>query len=196
MTFIDDAESISRIQHQGQMRKWTQTPYFFHTKNVAMLVKQYEGTDDQIAAAYLHDVIEDTSCTIYHLESYYPDTQIPSIVSNCTDTPGLKGNARRKAKFEFIETLALDDPAILVMLCDTIDNTFDTYTRVLYHGPVGFEGFSAGLGIIKYYRYKGAALCTKTTNIKAVTTFNMLMTALALLFTDEEWFDIERMELW
>lgn len=48
--------------HQGQFRKDRRTPYAAHPFRVAMVVRHIFGVDDEqtIAAALLHDVIEDT----------------------------------------------------------------------------------------------------------------------------------------
>lgn len=43
----------------NQKRKYTNEDYIVHPTNVAYLVKLFGGTPEMIAAAYLHDVIED-----------------------------------------------------------------------------------------------------------------------------------------
>ena len=48
----------------GQMRKYTNDPYIVHPIRVATTVAKFGGTDEMIAAAYLHDVVEDTGVSI------------------------------------------------------------------------------------------------------------------------------------
>jgi (p)ppGpp synthase/HD superfamily hydrolase len=43
----------------GQIRKYSQQPYFEHPARVAAMVKNREYNSQMVAAAYLHDVVED-----------------------------------------------------------------------------------------------------------------------------------------
>jgi len=45
--------------HEGQVRKGTDIPYITHPVAVAALVTYYGGNDAQVAAALLHDTVED-----------------------------------------------------------------------------------------------------------------------------------------
>lgn len=49
--------------HAGQFRRNGITPYISHPIQVAAIVRSNGGSRDAIAAAYLHDVLEDTSAT-------------------------------------------------------------------------------------------------------------------------------------
>jgi guanosine-3',5'-bis(diphosphate) 3'-pyrophosphohydrolase len=57
------AASFAARQHQGQLRKDGRTPYFAHPVRVALTVRHVFGVDDEtaLAAALLHDLIEDTT---------------------------------------------------------------------------------------------------------------------------------------
>ena len=56
------AASFAARAHAGQVRKDGVTPYFAHPVRVAMIVREVFGCDDEVAlaAAFLHDTIEDT----------------------------------------------------------------------------------------------------------------------------------------
>jgi len=58
-----DAVSFAGRAHQGQLRKDRQTPYACHPFRVALIVRHAFGVDDPevLAAAVLHDTIEDTT---------------------------------------------------------------------------------------------------------------------------------------
>jgi len=61
------ASSIARAAHAGQFRRDGVTPYITHPEAVA---KSLEGENpDVIAAAWLHDVLEDTEVTISELKN-------------------------------------------------------------------------------------------------------------------------------
>lgn len=61
MNIVENAEKIARKAHEGQLRKWSaNVPYIVHPIGVTEKVKTLDGVDDiDVAAALLHDVIED-----------------------------------------------------------------------------------------------------------------------------------------
>ena len=61
---VTRAAAFAEDAHRGQVRKWTGEPYFNHLKIVAALVGAAPtATPEAVAAAYLHDVLEDTAVT-------------------------------------------------------------------------------------------------------------------------------------
>ena len=66
LDLIEMAKNFAQMAHLGQFRRDHKTPYFHHVDGVARLVKPQKP--EYIAAAYLHDVIEDTSYTAIDLE--------------------------------------------------------------------------------------------------------------------------------
>ena len=61
------AADLAFRAHDGQLRKWSPSnePYFAHVEAVAIRVSEIPGAQPQwIAAAYLHDVLEDTDAVM------------------------------------------------------------------------------------------------------------------------------------
>lgn len=58
-SLIDKAKEFAQNAHKDQKRKYTGEPYFVHCEEVANIVRSIGGTDEMIAAAYLHDTVED-----------------------------------------------------------------------------------------------------------------------------------------
>jgi (p)ppGpp synthase/HD superfamily hydrolase len=56
-----------------QRRKYTGEPYIVHPIAVAALVRSVPHTPEIIAAAYLHDVVEDTPVTIEEIRAEFGD---------------------------------------------------------------------------------------------------------------------------
>lgn len=54
-------------QHGDQMRKYSETPYWFHLVNVAETAFQF--LRDGVEVALCHDLIEDTDCTDHQLQT-------------------------------------------------------------------------------------------------------------------------------
>lgn len=56
---IDKAMEFATKAHEGQFRKGTKRPYIVHPVEVGDIVSTMTGDEEVIAAAILHDTIED-----------------------------------------------------------------------------------------------------------------------------------------
>ena len=94
------AEAFAREAHKDHTRNdVAKTPYVHHLEEVAGLVGQSGGTDNEIAAAWLHDAVEDTAVTIEDVKNSFGE-EIAEIVYGLTDLPEFLAFslADRKAK--------------------------------------------------------------------------------------------------
>lgn len=77
--FVTTAERIARKAHAGQQDK-VGAGYIEHPARVADRVRQYSETPQSAAAAWLHDVLEDTPVTAEDLrEAGIPDDVIIAV---------------------------------------------------------------------------------------------------------------------
>jgi len=66
------ADAFERKRHEGQTRRGSDTPYWLHPVRVALGLMQWGITDrDVLAAALLHDVVEDTVTTPEEIRSAF-----------------------------------------------------------------------------------------------------------------------------
>jgi (p)ppGpp synthase/HD superfamily hydrolase len=65
------ARRFAQQAHEGQVRRYTGEPYVAHAERVAMAVARLTGDPEVIAAAFLHDVLEDTNTTQETLEALF-----------------------------------------------------------------------------------------------------------------------------
>jgi (p)ppGpp synthase/HD superfamily hydrolase len=65
MNIVYKAQVFATAAHYAvkQVRKYTGEPYIVHPAEVVSIVSQYGFTDEMLAAAWLHDVVEDTGVT-------------------------------------------------------------------------------------------------------------------------------------
>lgn len=64
MNIIMEAARLAREAHEGQLRKYNGRPYVEHPARVAARTALLpEATEVMVAAAFLHDVLEDTTVT-------------------------------------------------------------------------------------------------------------------------------------
>ena len=107
----------------GQRRKYTDEPYIVHPAAVAELVRSVTDDEHMLAAAWLHDTVEDTPSTLQDIESHF-GARVAELVDMLTDTaqPSAKNRAARKLA-HFRHTAAASPEAQTIKLADIIDNT-------------------------------------------------------------------------
>lgn len=106
-----------------QRRKYTDEPYIVHPAAVVELVRSVSDDEEMLAAAWLHDTVEDTPGTLTDIERRF-GPRVASLVAMLThsgDTPGQSRVARKVAHFR--HTAAASPDAQTIKLADIIDNT-------------------------------------------------------------------------
>ncbi len=118
------AASFAARAHRNQVRNDEQTPYFSHPARVALTVAVRFGCDDEtaIAAAFLHDVIEDTTVDYDDLLKDF-GREIADIVACLSKDPRVVEPERER----LYDTQLAAGPwqARLVKLADVHDNLAD-----------------------------------------------------------------------
>jgi len=71
MAMVSRALAFASKMHEGMMRKGTNTPYIVHPVEVAEIVASMTDDEHVIAAALLHDVMEDCGVTKQELEACF-----------------------------------------------------------------------------------------------------------------------------
>lgn len=105
----------------GQTRKYTGEPYINHPIEVMEIVRTVDHTDEMLAAALLHDTIEDTPVTRDDIDREF-GPQVASLVMELTDQCHEGNRATRKAA-EAARLGAISPEAQTVKLADFISNT-------------------------------------------------------------------------
>lgn len=131
---LEKAYLFAEKAHSGQFRKYheSKVPYFEHVKRVATKVsEQLDSTDKMIAAAVLHDVIEDCNVSKTELLEKF-GSEVAALVDELTNkSKGMKkpdGSNYNRAERKEIDRNRLKNSsaqAKLIKLCDRIDNLND-----------------------------------------------------------------------
>jgi GTP diphosphokinase / guanosine-3',5'-bis(diphosphate) 3'-diphosphatase len=119
------ASAFAAHKHRDQRRKGAEaSPYINHPIAVANVLANEAGITDPIilAAALLHDTIEDTDTTPEELEAAF-GRDITGIVVEVTDDKSLLKHERKRLQIEHAATLSIE--AKLVKLADKICNVRD-----------------------------------------------------------------------
>jgi (p)ppGpp synthase/HD superfamily hydrolase len=123
-----DVLKFATSAHKGQTRKYTGDDYIVHPIAVSELVKKHGGSKVQVAAALLHDVVEDTSVTNIEIAELF-GAPVARLVHWLTDTSKPSDGNRAIRKGIDANRLAnAPAEAQFVKLADMIDNA-DTIFR-------------------------------------------------------------------
>ncbi len=114
MRIEQKAKEFATKIHTGQYRKDGKTPYIKHCEAIVSLLKEIEiKNEDILAAAWLHDTVEDCKVTIKQIEQEF-NSEIARIVKSLTR------NANRQ---DYKERVRNADYAIqIIKLADTVHN--------------------------------------------------------------------------
>jgi guanosine-3',5'-bis(diphosphate) 3'-pyrophosphohydrolase len=111
--------------HRHQRRKDAEaTPYINHPITLAHLLSATAGVTDPVvlAAALLHDTVEDTAATLADLEQQF-GPEVAAVVAQVTDDKSLPKAVRKQHQIDHAPHLC--DRAKLVKLVDKIANLQD-----------------------------------------------------------------------
>lgn len=119
------AAAFASFKHRHQLRKDGKTPYVSHVYRVAMTVRHVFGCEDPeaIAAAMLHDLIEDTTTDYDDLASKF-GVGVADLVAALTKNATLP-KPRREDEYD-AQLARADWRARLLKLGDTYDNLCDS----------------------------------------------------------------------
>lgn len=143
---IEKAIKKASQLHVGQTRKSDgNIPYVSHVFSVAAILSNYTDDEDIIAAALLHDTIEDTSYTPENLEREF-GTRVKDIVMGVTEEKMRDGVkipwAERKQKY--LERIMQDSKeSLLVAAADRLHNISSLIVEYKECGNVVWAKFSA-----------------------------------------------------
>ena len=84
MNQIEKAIAFATKAHAGQFRKGTDRPYILHAIETMIIAMRLYLDDDAIAAAVLHDVVENTSVTLRRIEKEF-GPRVADLVDSVTE---------------------------------------------------------------------------------------------------------------
>ena len=118
--WLSGAIEFAWAAHAGQVRKYTGEPYVCHPITVAHMVEGAGGSKVEIAAALLHDVVEDTPVTLEEVARIFGG-DVADLVGWLTDTA--TGNRAERQAASVEKWARAPVGAVTVKLADLIDNS-------------------------------------------------------------------------
>ena len=155
---LDKALTFTQSKHEGQLRKSGEA-YAIHPVLVAVFVAYLGGDEDMILAGLLHDVVEDTCCSIEEVSKEF-NAEVAHLVEGLTKIMEIRGNELISSSsdgkllssaltFRKMLLASTNDIRVLVIkLCDRLHNmlTLDSLSAakqkriseetVVVYGPI------------------------------------------------------------
>lgn len=124
---ILEAKMFATAAHAaiGQKRKYSGDDYIVHPQRVAAIVEKHGGSDEMIAAAWLHDTVEDTDVTPILITKMF-GVDVADIVEGLTDIslPD-DGNRAKRKSIDRMHSANASTEAQFVKCADIVDNSWD-----------------------------------------------------------------------
>jgi len=141
MNLIEKATRIAVKSHKNQTRKGDDLPYIIHPFMVAIKLAKYGFLEETIAAALVHDVLEDTDFPEKELKKELGD-KVLKIVKSVTNDETLVWEEKKKKYIETVKKGSIESKAVAT--ADKIHNLESLLTAYEEQGPKIWQKFNRG----------------------------------------------------
>ena len=159
---VDSALIFAARAHRHQVRKGTDVPYIVHPVGVMLLLEHAGETDPELlAAALLHDTLEDAGVTLAELAQAF-GPRVADIVLGCTEPD--HGSAPWEVRKQHTVATLREAPRD-VQLVSAADKLHNLTSMALEHAQNGdqlWQRFNRGRASIEWYYRAIAASLSQT----------------------------------
>ncbi len=131
--FVRKAYDFAAVAHAGQTRK-SGEPYIIHPIGVAYILTQLQMDELTLAAAFLHDVVEDTDVTLEKITELFGNN-VATLVNGVTKLGKIEYISKEEQQMEnyrkMFLSMAKDIRVVIIKLADRLHNM-----RTMRHMPV------------------------------------------------------------
>lgn len=136
---IRKAAVFAAEAHRGAVRKGGNIPYITHPLDTALIVSSLTEDEELIAAAVLHDTIEDAGVTLEELEKEFGH-RVAALVAGETEDKSKSWRERKQATIDRLAHAGRDEK--ILTLGDKLSNLRNTARDYLLIGDAVFERFN------------------------------------------------------
>lgn len=141
---VADALACAREAHAGQVRNGSGgMPYVEHPTMVAALLAENGYGDEVVAAALLHDVVEDSETTVAELRERFGET-VAGLVDALSDDESIEDYRERKEEHR-ARVLDADGAALAIYCADKLTNVETLHRAYRREGAVVADEFKVPL---------------------------------------------------
>lgn len=142
-----DALGFGRSRHGNQHRDGDGAVFVVHPAEVASLLARLGYRDDVVAAAVLHDVLEDTEAEVGDLRSRFGSV-VAELVAVVSDDPAIDDEDERKAEVRD-RVRAFGGDALAVYAADKVSKVRELRLLII-------TGLPASQARVKFNRYRAS----------------------------------------
>lgn len=146
MELVSEAIVFAAKAHDGMRRKKSDAPYVLHPMEAAVIVGTMTDDQNLIAAAALHDVVEDAGVTIEKIEASF-GKRVRELVESETENKRAALPASATWRIRKEESLAVlkntdDTDVLMVWLGDKLANMRSIYRDFKVEGNAMWQRFN------------------------------------------------------
>lgn len=140
-SLIERALVLALRAHEGHVRKDSPIPYIVHPLEVALILARHGFSDTVVAAALVHDTVEDTPVTLEEIRRELGD-EAAALVAPITHDDSLSWDEKKKAYIESVRRAPEEVRAISV--ADKIANAHSLIAAAREQGTAVWKHFNRG----------------------------------------------------
>lgn len=139
---IDKAARFAAVKHDGHYRKGSNIPYITHPFGVAMILMEEKRSDSLIAAALLHDTLEDTDATEEELFKHFGEEILMLVKAASEPDKTLSWELRKQHTIANLPCRSTEE--LYLILADKLHNLRSVQADVLKQGDAVWSRFKRG----------------------------------------------------
>lgn len=184
-TLLDKAILFATAAHRDTTRKGTSLPYIVHPLEAVSIVATMTDDQEMLAAAALHDVVEDCDIDLDELRREFGD-RVATLVAADSNAPRREGDtwrSRKQAALDRLEAAPLD--AKTVAMGDKLSNLRAIDIDHQRVGDTLWQRFKApeGRSDIEWY-YRG--LAQSLSDLKGTAAYAEFLSRLSSAFNEKK----------
>lgn len=142
MHVYEKALKFSLFYHNNQVRKGSDMPYVVHPTEVANLLLTAKASPNLIVAGFLHDLLEDTNCTLNTIHTEF-GKEVATLVSKVTNAKCYGMTPAEKKEFTYSHYVQETSTIVFTLkAADLICNVRDIHNGWLADGDKVFNRFT------------------------------------------------------
>lgn len=186
MDIFDKAIAFAVQKHSGQVRKMAHTPYILHPMEVASIVGTMSDDKELLAAAVLHDTVEDTDTTLEEIRDLFGH-RVSLLVMTETENKRKERPAEDTWQLRKEETLTMlkstkDVGVKMMWLGDKLSNMRSFARTYRQRGNALWQDFHQKDPAIQYWYYRTIADCLS--ELREFDAYREYVTLVNYVFAD------------
>ena len=165
MELVSEAIAFAVKAHDGMRRKKSESPYILHPMEVAVIVGTMTDDQNLIAAAALHDVVEDAGVTLEEIEKKF-GKRVRELVGAETENKRAELPPEETWRIRKEESLSVlknteDIAVLMVWLGDKLSNMRSIYRDFKVEGANMWQRFNQKDEKVQAWYYRSIADLTE-----------------------------------